>query len=89
MYHQIVSEKTNTATDREHYTIKDAPDALPIKGMSLTATASSQEEAVAQAISLYINDFNGAAALRAQLMETNNLEEVEKIISDFKKHNTI
>ncbi len=34
---------------------------------------------------IYINDFNGAAALRAQLMETNNLEEVEKIITAFKK----
>jgi len=38
---------------------------------------------------IYINDFNGAAALRAQLMETNNLEEVEEIIANFKKINTI
>ncbi|RLD39547.1 MAG: tRNA-dihydrouridine synthase [Bacteroidetes bacterium] len=36
---------------------------------------------------IYINDFNGAAVLRAKLMETNNLEEVEKIIIDFKKSN--
>jgi tRNA-dihydrouridine synthase len=38
---------------------------------------------------IYINDFNGAASLRAQLMETNNLEEVERIIAVFKKSNVI
>jgi nifR3 family TIM-barrel protein len=38
---------------------------------------------------IYINDFNGAATLRAQLMETNTMEEVEKIITLFKKANTI
>ncbi len=34
---------------------------------------------------IYINGFEGAAALRAQLMDTNNLEEVEKIILVYKK----
>ena len=34
---------------------------------------------------IYINDFEGAAALRAQLMDANNLEEVEKIIISYKK----
>lgn len=38
---------------------------------------------------IYINDFNGAASLRTQLMETNNLEEVERIIAVFKKSNVI
>lgn len=38
---------------------------------------------------IYINEFEGAAALRAQLMETNNLEEVEKIIISFKKTHLI
>jgi tRNA-dihydrouridine synthase len=38
---------------------------------------------------IYINGFESAATLRAKLMETNNLEEVEKIISAFKKSNTI
>lgn len=35
---------------------------------------------------IYVNDFNGASSLRAQLMETNNLEEVEKTIQSFKKN---
>ncbi len=34
---------------------------------------------------IYINDFEGAAALRANLMESNTLEEVENCISQFKK----
>ncbi len=38
---------------------------------------------------IYINDFNGAAALRAQLMETNQIEDVELIIQNFKKSNLI
>jgi len=38
---------------------------------------------------IYINDFVGAAQLRAQLMETNQLEEVEAIIMDFKKLQSI
>lgn len=33
---------------------------------------------------IYINDFEGAAALRAHLMEGNSLEEVEKCIVQFK-----
>ncbi|HAG16797.1 MAG TPA: dihydrouridine synthase [Bacteroidales bacterium] len=33
---------------------------------------------------IYINDFEGAAALRAHLMESNSLEEVEKCIVQFK-----
>lgn len=38
---------------------------------------------------IYINEFEGAAALRAQLMETNSLEEVEKIIFLYKKFHFI
>ncbi|MCD6092204.1 MAG: tRNA-dihydrouridine synthase [Bacteroidales bacterium] len=38
---------------------------------------------------IYVNDFNGAAALRARLMDTNDLEEVENIIGSFKKLHTI
>lgn len=34
---------------------------------------------------IYINEFDGAAALRALLMEAENLEEVEAIIATFKK----
>ncbi len=46
------------ASGARRYVIKDGPDALPVKGMSLTAIASSQEETVAQSISLYVNDNN-------------------------------
>ena len=38
---------------------------------------------------IYINEFEGAASLRAQLMETNSLEEVEKIIFLYKKSHFI
>ncbi len=38
---------------------------------------------------IYINDFEGASALRLHLMETNNLEEVEKVIDSFKKSHLI
>ncbi|MBN1651608.1 MAG: tRNA-dihydrouridine synthase [Bacteroidales bacterium] len=38
---------------------------------------------------IYINDFNGAAALRAELMDTNELIEVENVIDSFKKTHRI
>lgn len=34
---------------------------------------------------IYTNNFNGAAGLRANLMETNSPEEVKKILDDFKQ----
>ncbi|MBT3801299.1 MAG: tRNA-dihydrouridine synthase [Bacteroidetes bacterium] len=38
---------------------------------------------------IYINNFKGAAELRASLMETNNIDEVEKVIEQYREQNQV